>query len=157
MEWRPKRLPPLLNPHYIIGSGNPPLGHFNLLTAMSPTLALASSPLFQPIDPNLSLDERTQISYNRAVAIAKEYGEHFLKSTYAMKLTPSTVLTPEDVVFMTPKFWAFHVDQIAPLDGAAITLLVIQYNLAAGTLGPFAMKRPELRPLLKRIMDFEVS
>jgi hypothetical protein len=72
-------------------------------------------------------------------------------------MSSSTALTPQDIVFMTPKFWALHVDQIAPLDGAATTLLTIQYNLAAGTLAPFAMKRPELRPLLKRIMNFEVS
>ncbi len=43
------------------------------------------------------------------------------------------------------------------MDGAATTLITIQYNLAAGTLAPFAFKRPDLQPLLKRIMDFDVS
>jgi acyl-CoA oxidase len=47
-------------------------------------------------------------------------------------------------------------DQIAPLDGAAYTLLAIQYNLVAGTLAPFALKRPELQSLLTRIMNFDV-
>ena len=48
-------------------------------------------------------------------------------------------------------------DKICILDGSTTTLLTIQYNLAAGTLGPHAFKRPELRPLLKQIMDFDVS
>jgi hypothetical protein len=43
------------------------------------------------------------------------------------------------------------------MDGAAATLLTIQFNLVAGTLVPFAMKRPELRPLLKKVLDFDVS
>lgn len=66
-------------------------------------------------------------------------------------------LTAEDVVYLRPKFWALHTDTIGPLDGAAITLITIQYNLAAGTLAPHAFKRPELRPLLQKIMDFDVS
>ena len=48
-------------------------------------------------------------------------------------------------------------DKICMLDGAATTLLSIQYNLAAGTLAPFALKRPELRPLLEKILRFDVS
>ncbi|EMD40441.1 hypothetical protein CERSUDRAFT_130285 [Gelatoporia subvermispora B] len=106
----------------------------------SPTLALAASPLFKRADPALSLDERTEITYQRARAIAKAYA-----------------LTPQDIVFLKPKFWQLHMDQIAPMDGAATTLITIQYNLAAGTLAPFALRRPELQPLLKRIMDFDVS
>ena len=60
-------------------------------------------------------------------------------------------------MYLRPKFWALHSDLVAPLDGAAFTLITIQYNLAAGTLGPHAFKRPELRPLLQQIMDFDVS
>lgn len=66
-------------------------------------------------------------------------------------------LTPQDVLLMTPKFWELHRDPIALMDGAAMTHLTIQYNLVAGTLAPFAFKRPDLRPLLKKIMDFDVS
>ena len=36
-------------------------------------------------------------------------------------------------------------------------LLSIQCNLAAGTLAPYAESRPELRPLLKQILDFNIS
>ena len=48
-------------------------------------------------------------------------------------------------------------DNIMFLDGAANTLLTIQYNLAGGTLAPFSIKRPELQPLMEKIINFEVS
>ena len=60
-------------------------------------------------------------------------------------------------MFLRPKFWQMHMDQIIAMDGAASTLLTIQYNLAAGTLAPFAIQRPDLQPILKKIMDFDVS
>lgn len=66
-------------------------------------------------------------------------------------------LTADDVLHMTPKFWELHTDNLVTLDGGAFTLLTIQYNLAGGTLAPFAEKRPELRPLMNRIMKFDVS
>jgi acyl-CoA oxidase len=65
--------------------------------------------------------------------------------------------TPEDVTYLTDKFWNFHRDYFGTMDSAAYTLLTIQYNLVAGTLGPHALKRPELRPLMKKILDFDVS
>jgi acyl-CoA oxidase len=66
-------------------------------------------------------------------------------------------LTPEDVLFLTPKFWQTHLDPIITMDGAATTLMSIQLNLAAGTLAPFALERPELLPLLEKILNFEVK
>ncbi|TCD66082.1 hypothetical protein EIP91_001840 [Steccherinum ochraceum] len=104
------------------------------------TLALASSDLFKIVDKNLDINTRAQIVYDRARAVSRTFG-----------------LTPEDIVYLRPKFWALHTDLIAPKDGAAMTLITIQYNLAAGTLAPHAFKRPELRPLLQQIMDFDVS
>jgi acyl-CoA oxidase len=50
-----------------------------------------------------------------------------------------------------------HQDQIGAYDGGAITLLTIQYNLAAGTLAPHALERPELMPLLNKMMNFDVK
>lgn len=70
--------------------------------------------------------------------------------------TPVLELTPQDIVSLRPKFWQMHMDLVNPIDGGATTLLTIQYNLAAGTLAPFAFSRPELQPLLKRIMNFDV-
>jgi acyl-CoA oxidase len=66
-------------------------------------------------------------------------------------------MTISDILNLSPKFWQFHKEGIIANDGAAYTLMAIQYNLVAGTIGPFALKRPELRPLLKRILDFDVS
>ena len=48
-------------------------------------------------------------------------------------------------------------DAIGFLDGAMSSVLTIQYNLAAGMLAPFAAERPELRPLLQKILDFDVT
>ncbi|KAJ7485009.1 hypothetical protein B0H11DRAFT_1148270 [Mycena galericulata] len=105
------------------------------------TLPLARSKLFKPVNPmELTFLQRSQYTYDRARAIARAYK-----------------MTPQDIVFLTPKFWQMHADQIAPMDGAAMTLLTIQYNLAAGTLAPHALSRPELRPLLQQIMNFDVS
>ena len=50
-----------------------------------------------------------------------------------------------------------HIDLILFLDGGAATLIGSQYNLVAGTLTRFARNRPDLQPLLKRVMDFDVS
>ncbi|KAJ7506874.1 hypothetical protein B0H11DRAFT_2169898 [Mycena galericulata] len=105
------------------------------------TLSLARSELFKPVNTmDLTFLQRTQYTYDRARAIARAYK-----------------MTPQDVVFLTPKFWQLHVDHIAGMDGAAFTLLAIQYNLAAGTLAPHSLARPELHPLLQKIMDFDVS
>jgi acyl-CoA oxidase len=71
--------------------------------------------------------------------------------------TPLAGFTTEDVTYLTDKFWSLHRDYFGPMDCSAYTLLTIQYNLAAGTLGPHALKRPELRPLMKKILDFDVS
>ena len=50
-----------------------------------------------------------------------------------------------------------HTDPIAFIDGAAETLLTIQYNLCAGTLATYVKGRPDLAPLLKQVLGFEVS
>ncbi|KAH8085466.1 acyl-CoA dehydrogenase NM domain-like protein [Cristinia sonorae] len=109
-------------------------------TSVPSTQELANSPLFSLADKNRDINDRAQTVYDRARAIARTYG-----------------LTAEDVLYLRPKFWALHQDLITPKDGAATTLITIQYNLAAGTLAPFAAKRPELRPLLQQIMNFDVS
>ena len=66
-------------------------------------------------------------------------------------------LSAHDCIALTDKFWAMHWDNIAASDIAAYSILTIQYNLVAGALAPFAAKRPELRPLLQQILDFDVS
>ena len=63
----------------------------------------------------------------------------------------------EDVLFLSPKFWDLHTDPIACIDGAAATLLTIQYNLCAGTLVTYLPEQPSFAPLLQRILDLKVS
>ena len=63
----------------------------------------------------------------------------------------------EDVLFLSPKFWELHTDPIASIDGAAATLVTLQYNLCAGTLATYLPEQPTLAPLLQRVLDFEVS
>ncbi|KAI0923359.1 hypothetical protein AcV5_008933 [Taiwanofungus camphoratus] len=110
------------------------------MTSTFRTSHLPQTQDYQRLNDYATLDERIAVSYRRARAIAKAYG-----------------LTAYDVQYMTPKFWELHTDNIHALDGAAFTLLTIQYNLAGGTLAPFAEKRPELRPLMDKIMKFDVS
>ena len=66
-------------------------------------------------------------------------------------------MTADDTLYLSPKFWEFHADNIHSLDGGSATLLTIQYNLMGGTLAPFAQKRPELRSIMDKVMEFEVS
>jgi hypothetical protein len=58
---------------------------------------------------------------------------------------------------LTQKFWDMATDNIVAIDPSMVAILGIQYNLGAGTLIPWAARRPELRPLMKRIMDFDVK
>ena len=66
-------------------------------------------------------------------------------------------MTAEDVLYLRPKFWELHTDNVHSLDAAAFTLLTIQYNLMGGTLAAFAEKRPELQPIMDKVMRFDVS
>lgn len=47
-------------------------------------------------------------------------------------------------------------DAIMMRDMAAHILFSIQYNLVAGTIAPYALKRPDLRPVMKKILNFDV-
>lgn len=47
-----------------------------------------------------------------------------------------------------------HTDPIMTLDGAATTLLTIQYNLAAGTLTQWANERDDILPLIDDLLKF---
>lgn len=109
-------------------------------TSMRPTQELAQSTLFTQRCETLSIPDRVKLSYERAKAIGKAYA-----------------LTVGDILYLSPKFWNMHMDPIAWIDGAAETLLTIQYNLCAGTLATYVKGRPDLAPLLKRVLDFEVS
>ena len=63
----------------------------------------------------------------------------------------------EDIVTLGPKFWKLQTDLITAVDGGALTLISIQYNLFLGTVAPFAAKRPDLHWILQRALKFEIS
>ena len=50
-----------------------------------------------------------------------------------------------------------HTDPIAAVDGGALTLISIQYNLFVGTVAPFAASRADLQRILQRALSFEIS
>ncbi|KAL4869016.1 hypothetical protein BDV12DRAFT_168474 [Aspergillus spectabilis] len=108
--------------------------------SVSPTVALAQSPLFKPPPCSLTLEESTRLTYNRARKICEVYK-----------------LTVEDILYLSPLFWKLHTDLIGVVDGGAITLVGIQYNLFIGTIAPFMSTRPELQALLRRALQFEIS
>ncbi|CCM04077.1 uncharacterized protein FIBRA_06236 [Fibroporia radiculosa] len=105
-----------------------------------PTRELAQSPLFQQHAEGLPVDERIRLSYQRAKAIGRAYA-----------------LTPHDLITLSPKFWQLHTDPIWSMDGAAGTLVTLQYNCCAGTLAMFASERSDLAEVLQDVLEFKVS
>ncbi|KAI0790861.1 acyl-CoA dehydrogenase NM domain-like protein [Abortiporus biennis] len=81
--------------------------------------------------------ERALQSYQRAEAAALTYG-----------------LTLHDIVTLSPKFWQLHQDPMVAVDASAFTIIVIQYNLAAGTISTFAKDRPDLLPLIDDLLQW---
>ncbi|KAL4882544.1 hypothetical protein BJY04DRAFT_36871 [Aspergillus karnatakaensis] len=106
----------------------------------SPTVDLAQSALFQPPSCSLGLEKKTRLTYERARKICDVYK-----------------LTVEDILYLSPSFWKLHTDLIGAMDGGAITLVGIQYNLFIGTIAPFAATRPELQAVIRRALRFEIS
>ncbi|PYH31550.1 acyl-CoA oxidase [Aspergillus neoniger CBS 115656] len=106
----------------------------------SSTLSLLSSKLFEHHYEDGPRIEELERSYHRARAIGQLHG-----------------VTLEACLHMTPKFWAVHKDGIIVRDAVSHILVTIQLNLVAGTVAPFALKRPDLHPLMKEILNFEIS
>ncbi|GKU22964.1 unnamed protein product [Fusarium langsethiae] len=65
-------------------------------------------------------------------------------------------LSQDDVINLTPKFWDFHFDLIAARDMTAFIIAAIHINLCLGTLCSFIPRRPDLQPLLDKLLRFEV-
>ncbi|KAG2049728.1 acyl-CoA dehydrogenase NM domain-like protein [Suillus hirtellus] len=88
----------------------------------------------------LSRDARVVLSYDRAKAIGLAFG-----------------ITLNDILNLTQNFWDIHTHPNMVLDGAACTLLTIQYNLVAGTLAKYAATtRPDLVSLVEDILRWDV-
>ncbi|TVY33571.1 Acyl-coenzyme A oxidase-like protein [Lachnellula subtilissima] len=103
-----------------------------------PSQDLLSLDAFSQDYDRLNEREQLQLSYQRARVI-------------------SQTQTLEDILYLKPKFWLLYRDMIWTKDSAAATLVFIQYNLAAGTLAPFVLDRPDLVPLMKSILEFKTS
>ena len=67
------------------------------------------------------------------------------------------VLTVDDVLDLTSKFWDMHMDGIVLSDIGAHVLLSVQHNLVAGTIAPFAHGSEAIHSLLQKILSFKVS
>ncbi|KAH2724577.1 hypothetical protein KXW29_007049 [Aspergillus fumigatus] len=102
----------------------------------SPTLELAQSPCFRSPASFLTLEERTRFTYERAKKIC---------------------LAVDDILTLSPKFWKLQTEPIAAVDGGALTLISIQYNLFIDTVAPFAASRPDLQWILQRALSFDIS
>ncbi|KAJ7853758.1 acyl-CoA dehydrogenase/oxidase C-terminal [Mycena leptocephala] len=64
-------------------------------------------------------------------------------------------LSLSDIMSLSQKFWDMHTDPILVLDGAATTLLTIQYNLVVGTLGGFMHDRSDVSSLIDDLIGFK--
>ncbi|KAF8829993.1 hypothetical protein HHX47_DHR2000110 [Lentinula edodes] len=106
-----------------------------------PSKALLQLPLFQDDGSTEQYSTKQQIerSYARATLVARAYE-----------------FTLDDVLQMNGKLWDLHADPISSIDAATTTILTIHYNLALGTLGPILTTRPDLVPLIQKLLKFEI-
>ncbi|KAI1817998.1 acyl-CoA dehydrogenase/oxidase [Poronia punctata] len=65
-------------------------------------------------------------------------------------------LTLEDIMQLSPKFWDFYRQHIIIRDSAVGTILSIHWNLCIGTIGSYAPLRPDLIPLLEKLLRFDL-
>lgn len=66
-------------------------------------------------------------------------------------------LSAQDILHLTPKFWAFHLDTIHMESTSAMILLCIHYNLCMGTLAQYHEGRPDLELLLEELARFDIN
>ncbi|KAJ5757328.1 acyl-CoA oxidase [Penicillium nucicola] len=106
-------------------------------------------------------------SSSRDLLSLKIFDHHYEDSTRVEELQRSYFrakhiarlhdLNLEDVHHLTTKFWDVHRDNIIVRDTTAQILVTIQFNLVAGTLAPFVLERPDLKPFMKQVLNFDVS
>ena len=63
-------------------------------------------------------------------------------------------MTIEDILSLSPKFWQLHTDPAVLLDGGAVTLLTIQFNLCSGTIARYSKRRPALAALVEDLLQY---
>ncbi|KAF9467082.1 acyl-CoA dehydrogenase NM domain-like protein [Collybia nuda] len=105
---------------------------------MRSTHQLAMTRLWQFLPENIPFDDRVELSYERCRSIVQHFN-----------------LTVDDVLNITPKYWELHNDPLFFMDGAALTLMTIHYNLCIGTLAMYLDHRPDLKEIIDRLLSFE--
>ena len=63
----------------------------------------------------------------------------------------------DDLLSLSAKFWQLHNDPVVLLDGAAFTLLAIQFNLCAGTIARYSRRRQDLIPIIDDLLRFRTQ
>lgn len=120
---------------------------------MWPTESLLNTALWQT--PHSSSLKTGEISYLRAESISKAYGECIIAFIIIRPcLNRCTGLGLKDIATLSPKLWEVHRDPIVCIDGSALTLLTIQYNLCLGTISKYLPRRKDLLPLAQRLADY---
>ncbi|KIK96164.1 hypothetical protein PAXRUDRAFT_32549 [Paxillus rubicundulus Ve08.2h10] len=99
---------------------------------------LPRHPFFTTRTEFLSVDERVSMSYQRAKLLMQTYN-----------------LSASDVQFCSPRYWSMMTDPIMALDTAMFTILAAHVGLTIGTLSRHLHKRPDLRPLVNRLLRFD--
>ena len=119
---------------------------------MWPTESLLQTALWQT--PHALPLKTGEVSYLRAESISKAYGECIGCPIVESPMTRVSGLTLQDVVALSPNLWNVHQDPIVCLDGSAVTLLTIQYNLCLGTISTYLPQRKDLLPLAQSLADY---
>ncbi|KAF5390953.1 hypothetical protein D9757_003968 [Collybiopsis confluens] len=99
---------------------------------------LYDHPLFKTRNEHLSKDESVSLAYQRARQVMRTYR-----------------LTASDVEHCSPRFWTMMTDPICALDIAMFTILAAHVGLTIGTLSRHLKARPDLRPLVERLLRFD--
>ncbi|KAJ3763918.1 acyl-CoA oxidase [Lentinula raphanica] len=100
--------------------------------------SLHNHPLFKIRNELLSKDESVSLAYKRARLVVQTYG-----------------LSATDVEHCSPKFWSMMLDPICSLDIAMFTILAAHVGLTIGTLSRHLRRRPDLLPLVNRLLRFD--
>lgn len=117
---------------------------------------LHSHPLFTIKSELLPHDERVALTYQRAKLVLQTHSSYyFYLSLMSYVFITSLGLTASDIQFCSDRFWGMMNDPIMSLDIAMFTVLAAHVGLAIGTLSRHLRKRPDLKPLVQRLLRFE--
>ena len=119
--------------------------------------ALPRHPLFTTRTEFLSVDERILLSYQRAKLVMQTHCASNVSYILCL-LYPHTfpaALSASDVEHCSDKYWSMVTDPILLLDTAMVTILFVHVGLTIGTLAHHLHRRPDLEPLVNRLLRFD--